>query len=301
MSRGDSGMNETGNTAVGEPGAAESAPAKASARAPATAPTKAPIISLDRIEKRFEVAGRPLVVFDGMSLEVAERGFLSIVGPSGCGKSTLLKLISGLERASAGHVAFKGAPIAGPPKGMIYVFQQYTRSIFPWSTVLQNVEFGLFAHKTMSRSAAHERCLEYIRLVGLEGYESYYPYQLSGGMQQRVCIARALIGEPDVLLMDEPFSAVDAMTRAILQELIHDIWRRLPMTVLFVTHDVDEAVLLSDRIISLSKAPASVREDVTIELPQPRDQISTRADPRFNDYRQRLFSSIFLQEKSGVG
>jgi len=292
VSRGDGG--------TGEPGSATSRPTGAAGSAPAKASATAPIIALDRVVKRFEVAGRPLVVFDGLSLEIAERGFLSIVGPSGCGKSTLLKLISGLESASAGTMSFKGVPIAGPPKGMIYVFQQYTRSIFPWRTVLQNIEFGLFAHKTMPRTEARERCLEYIRLVGLEGYESYFPYQLSGGMQQRVCIARALIGEPDVLLMDEPFSAVDAMTRAILQELIHDIWRRLPITVLFVTHDVDEAVLLSDRIISLSKAPATIREDVAIELAQPRDQISTRADPRFNDYRQRLFSSIFLQEKAGT-
>ena len=256
-----------------------------------------PIIALDRIAKRFPVAGRDLVVFDGLSLTIEERSFLSIVGPSGCGKSTLLKLIAGLETPNAGSVAFKGHTISGPPKGMIYVFQQYTKSIFPWRTVLQNIEFGLATHARLGRTAARDKCHEYIRLVGLDGYESYFPYQLSGGMQQRVCIARALICEPAVLLMDEPFSAVDAMTRAILQELILDIWQRLPITVLFVTHDIDEAVLLSTRIISLSKAPANVREDVSIDLPAPRDQIATRADPRFNDYRQRLFSSIFLQEK----
>jgi NitT/TauT family transport system ATP-binding protein len=137
-------------------------------------------------------------------------------------------------------------------------------------------------------------------LVGLEGYENYYPYQLSGGMQQRVCIARALICEPDVLLMDEPFSAVDALTRAILQELIMKIWETIPVTILFVTHDVEEALFLSKRIISLSKSPATIREDVAIDLPYPRDQIRTREDERFTALRHRLFSSIFTQEKGGA-
>ena len=176
-----------------------------------------------------------------------------MIGPSGCGKSTLLKLIAGLETPSAGEVRFNGRCVDGPAKGMIYVFQQYTKSIFPWRTVIQNVEFGLSSHKRLGRKEARERCREYIRLVGLAGYEDYHPYQLSGGMQQRVCIARALICEPEVLLMDEPFSAVDAMTRAVLQELILKIWQTVPVTILFVTHDVEEAVFLSTRIISLTR------------------------------------------------
>jgi NitT/TauT family transport system ATP-binding protein len=178
---------------------------------------------------------------------------------------------------------------------MIYVFQQYSKSIFPWRSVIQNVEFGLNSYKKLSAREARARCLEYIRLVGLDGYENYYPYQLSGGMQQRVCIARALICEPDVLLMDEPFSAVDALTRAILQELILKIWETIPVTILFVTHDVEEAVFLSNRIISLT----TIREDVAIDLPYPRDQIRTREDERFTAFRHRLFSSIFMQEKGG--
>jgi NitT/TauT family transport system ATP-binding protein len=165
--------------------------------------------------------------------------------------------------------------------------------------VIQNVEFGLNSYKKLTAREARARCLEYIRLVGLDGYENYYPYQLSGGMQQRVCIARALICEPDMLLMDEPFSAVDALTRAILQELILKIWETIPVTILFVTHDVDEAVFLSNRIISLSKIPATIREDVAIDLPYPRDQIRTREDERFTAFRHRLFSSIFMQEKGG--
>ena len=147
---------------------------------------------------------------------------------------------------------------------------------------------------------ARERCREYLNLVGLNGYDDYYPYQLSGGMQQRVCIARALICEPEVLLMDEPFSAVDAMTRAILQELVMRIWQTLPITILFVTHDVDEAVFLSSRIISLGRNGSGIMEDVAVKLPMPRDQIATRADPKFTELRQKLFASIFVQEKSAT-
>jgi NitT/TauT family transport system ATP-binding protein len=255
------------------------------------------IIRLRRLGKTFQSKRKSLTVFDGLDCDIERRSFLSIIGPSGCGKSTLLKLISGLETPSAGDILFNGHPVQGPPKGMIYVFQQYTKSILPWRTVVENVEFGLRAQRAVSFKEARQRCHEYIELVGLSGYEDYYPYQLSGGMQQRVCIARALICEPDVLLMDEPFSAVDAMTRAILQELVLKIWDTLPITVLFVTHDVDEAVLLSSRIISLGRAGAGIMQDVPIDLPQPRDQIATRADPRFTEFRQKLFASIFVQEK----
>jgi NitT/TauT family transport system ATP-binding protein len=257
-----------------------------------------PIIELKNLAKAFSVNGRVLTVFDNLTARIEKGSFLSIVGPSGCGKSTLLKLISGLDAPSRGTVLFNGRPVAGPAKGMIYVFQQYTKSIFPWRTVMQNVAFGLNAATRSGSSAARERCLEYIRLVGLDGYEHYHPYQLSGGMQQRVCIARALIGEPDVLLMDEPFSAVDAMTRAILQELILKIRETIPVTILFVTHDVDEAVFLSNRVMSLSRAPARIWQDLPIDLAYPRDQIKTRDDERFTAFRQRLFSGIFLQEKS---
>ncbi|MDF2113948.1 ABC transporter ATP-binding protein [Roseiarcaceae bacterium H3SJ34-1] len=258
------------------------------------------IIEVRGIRKVYAVNQTALTVFDGLSYKIGRGSFLSIIGPSGCGKSTLLKLISGLETPSGGEVFFNGRRIDGPPKGMIYVFQQYTKSIFPWRTVLQNIRFGLDSQKSLPAREAHEKCMEYVKLVGLQGYENYYPYQLSGGMQQRVVIARALICEPDVLLMDEPFSAVDAMTRAILQELILKIWSTLPITVLFVTHDVDEAVFLSNRIVSLGRAPATVREDVAIDLAYPRDQIRTRGEERFNGFRQRLFSSIFLQEKEGI-
>ena len=260
-----------------------------------------PIIEVRNAAKRVAVNGQSLTVFDGISCAIPQGAFLSIVGPSGCGKSTLLKLISGLEPASGGEILFKGKAVTGPADGMIYVFQQYTKSIFPWRTVIQNIEFGLNSHKkNLSRSEREDLCRHYVKLVGLEGYENYFPYQLSGGMQQRVVIARALICEPSVLLMDEPFSAVDALTRAILQELILSIWRTIPVTILFVTHDVEEAVFLSSRIISLTKSPAKIHEDVAIDLPYPRDQITTRADPRFHGLRQQLFASIFLQEKGAA-
>jgi NitT/TauT family transport system ATP-binding protein len=258
------------------------------------------IIALRGLCKTFKSKGGTLTVFDGLSCEIEKRSFLSIIGPSGCGKSTLLKLISGLETPTEGEILFNNRAVNGPPKGMIYVFQQYTKSILPWRTVIENVEFGLRAQRSVSFKEARQRCRHYIDLVGLKGYEDYYPYALSGGMQQRVCIARALICEPDVLLMDEPFSAVDAMTRAVLQELVMRIWESLPITVLFVTHDVDEAVLLSSRIISLGRAGIGIMEDVPINLPQPRDQIATRADPKFTELRQKLFASIFIQEKGAA-
>jgi NitT/TauT family transport system ATP-binding protein len=257
-----------------------------------------PIIEVRGVGKVFKTKGRSLTVFDNLSCAIERRSFLSIIGPSGCGKSTLLKLISGLDTPTAGIIDFNGRAVTCPPKGMIYVFQQYTKSILPWRTVIENVEFGLRAQRSVSSKEVRERCREYLNFVGLNGYDDYYPYQLSGGMQQRVCIARALICEPDVLLMDEPFSAVDAMTRAILQELVMQIWQTLPITILFVTHDVDEAVFLSDRIISLGRNGAGIAEDVAINLPTPRDQIATRANPKFTELRQQLFASIFVQEKS---
>jgi NitT/TauT family transport system ATP-binding protein len=259
-----------------------------------------PIIRVRGLGKTFKSKGGVLTVFNDLSCAIERRSFLSIIGPSGCGKSTLLKLISGLETPTAGVIEFEGRTVAGPPKGMIYVFQQYTKSILPWRTVIENIEFGLRAQRRVSFKEARERCREYINLVGLQGYADYYPYQLSGGMQQRVCIARALICEPEVLLMDEPFSAVDAMTRALLQELVMRIWQALPITILFVTHDVDEAVFLSSRIISLGRAGVGIAEDVPIDLPLPRDQIATRADPKFMELRQKLFASIFVQEKNAA-
>jgi NitT/TauT family transport system ATP-binding protein len=268
-----------------------------------TAPNNVPresVITIENVYKEFNVNGRRLPIFDNVSFNIARGNFLSIVGPSGCGKSTLLKLISGLEKPTKGKIVFNNGEVKGAPKGMIYVFQQYTKSIFPWYTVIQNIEFGLRSHKKVTKAECREKCMEYIKLVGLEGYENYFPAHLSGGMQQRVVIARALICEPEVLLMDEPFSAVDAMTRAILQELVLEVWEKFKITILFVTHDIEEAVFLSNQIISLGKAPAGIKEDVQVNLPFPRDPITTRELPEFGAIQHQLFSSIFTQEKGGI-
>jgi NitT/TauT family transport system ATP-binding protein len=259
-------------------------------------PTEAPILEASGIDQRFVVQGRTTTVFDAFDFAVDEGSFVSIVGPSGCGKSTLLKLMAGLEPPSSGEVLFKGQRVQQPPKGVIYVFQQYTKSIFPWRTVLENVGFGLEHQPGLNRVSRREQCQEYIRLVGLEGYESYYPSQLSGGMQQRVAIARALVCKPDVLMMDEPFSAVDALTRATLQQLVLKIWQSLPVTVVFVTHDVDEAVYLSSRVVSLGRAPARIADDVRVTLPYPRDPVKTRSDARYIATRERLLSRILVAE-----
>jgi NitT/TauT family transport system ATP-binding protein len=179
---------------------------------------------------------------------------------------------------------------------VVYVFQQYTRSLFPWKTVERNVAFGLESKGTLSRAEIAARTRDMISLVKLTGCERHYPWQLSGGMQQRVAIARALACRPAVLLMDEPFSAVDALTRAGLQELLRSLWRELNLTVVFVTHDVDEGVYLSTRVVALTRSPGTIAIDMPIVLPEPRDQIATRALPAYLDYRSRLLAQLFADE-----
>lgn len=262
---------------------------------------QSPVIRVRNLHKSFTVKNKRIDVLANLSLDIEKNSFVSIVGPSGCGKSTLLKMISGLDLPSSGEIWFEGKQVSSPPKGMIYVFQQYTKSIFPWKTVIENIAFGIKNQQNIGKKELQDKCRENLNLVGLQGYEDYFPSQLSGGMQQRVAIARALICEPKVVLMDEPFSAVDAMTRAKLQQLILDIWEKLPITILFVTHDVEEAVFLSKRVISLKKAPASIIHDLTIDIPYPRDPIHTRENAKFIQYSQSLFASIFRQEFAGDG
>jgi NitT/TauT family transport system ATP-binding protein len=175
---------------------------------------------------------------------------------------------------------------------MIYVFQQYEKSIFPWRTIGENVALGL-EQSGVRRAERRRRVIDYLKLVGLEGIADHYPAQLSGGMQQRVAIARALVCEPEVLLMDEPFSAVDALTRATLQDLLLELWERIKLTVLFVTHDVEEAVYLSTHVTALTRAPARIDEAIEIDLPYPRSQITTRESARFLEYRHHLFGRLF--------
>lgn len=228
-----------------------------------------------------------------MSVSVEAGSFLSIIGPSGCGKSTLLKIVAGLSAPSAGEVRFHGKAVTAPPRGMIYVFQQYEKSIFPWRTVARNVMLGIEARTDFSRSERADRVARYLELVGLAHAADRFPAHLSGGMQQRVAIARALICEPELLLMDEPFSAVDAPTRATLQDLLLEIRGRLPLTVIFVTHDVEEAIYLSTHVLAMTRAPARRDDYLAIDLPYPRSQIATRESPRFLEYRHRLFAQEF--------
>ena len=255
-----------------------------------------PVLRVRGVHKSFAAAGGTTVALNGIDLDVEARSFVSIIGPSGCGKSTLLQIMAGLATPTSGEVYFEQSRVQGPPSDVIYVFQQYTRSLFPWKTVERNVAFGLENKGTMSRAEIVARTRELIGLVNLTGFERHYPWQLSGGMQQRVAIARALACRPAVLLMDEPFSAVDALTRVGLQELLRSLWRELNLTVIFVTHDVDEGVYLSTRIVALSRAPAAIAIDAPIELPVPRDQIATRALPAYLDYRARLLAQLFADE-----
>jgi NitT/TauT family transport system ATP-binding protein len=210
------------------------------------------------------------------SFQVHQGEFVSIVGPSGCGKTTLLRCASGLLRPTDGGVSLDGAPVAGVPRDLALVFQDYSRSLFPWLTVRRNVDFPL-RHLGLSRAERDERIGRSLDDVGLADAAGRFPWQLSGGMQQRVAIARALAYEPAVLLMDEPFASVDAQTRADLEDLMLTVWERHASTVLFVTHDIDESVYLADRVIVLSRSPASVVADITVGLPRPRDQIETRS------------------------
>lgn len=254
------------------------------------------VLRVRGVHKSFEAAGKTTVALNGVDLDIDAGSFVSIIGPSGCGKSTLLQIMAGLVQPTSGDVLHGGARVQGPPPDMLYVFQQYTRSLFPWKTVAGNVAFGLENKGGISRDEIVARTHEFIALVKLEGFEHHYPWQLSGGMQQRVAIARALACQPSVLLMDEPFSAVDALTRVGLQELVRKLWRELNLTVIFVTHDVDEGVYLSTRVVALSRPPATIAIDVPIDLPTPRDQIATRALPAYLDYRARLLAQLFAEE-----
>ena len=255
-----------------------------------------PLLRVRGVHKSFAAPAGVTVALNGIDLEITRGSFVSIVGPSGCGKSTLLQIMAGLVDASAGMVSLAGRPVIAPPPEMIYVFQQYTRSLFPWKTVERNVAFGLENRGALARDAIAARTREIIDLVRLSGFERHYPWQLSGGMQQRVAIARALACRPSVLLMDEPFSAVDALTRVGLQELLLRLWQELGLTVIFVTHDSDEAIYLSTRVVAMSRAPATIALDLPIDLPRPRDQIATRALPAYLEYRARILAQLFADE-----
>jgi NitT/TauT family transport system ATP-binding protein len=232
-----------------------------------------------------------------LTFDIAPGELTCIVGPSGAGKTTLLKCIAGLLDVTDGDIRLEGELVTGPPKGMAVVFQEYGRSLFPWMTVWQNVELPLKEKKVPS--AERKRLVtEALEAVGLEDVHRAHPWQLSGGMQQRVAIARAVAYEPHILIMDEPFAAVDAQTRADLEDLVRELWQRLGVTVLFVTHDIDESVYLGQRVLVLSNRPTVIMEDVAIDLPHERDQLTTRSVQRFAELRGHVYELI-QQAKRG--
>jgi NitT/TauT family transport system ATP-binding protein len=258
-------------------------------------------LQLRDVRKVYQSDHGPLEAIGGISADIAPGSFTSVVGPSGCGKSTLLQIMAGLVPATSGQVLLDGTPVAGPPPGAIYVFQQYTKSIYPWKTVLDNVTFGLAHRRTTaprpSQAEIMRRCGEMLEIVGLQAFARYYPYQLSGGMQQRVAIARALVCQPQVLLMDEPYSAVDALTRTELQDMLLRLWGELRPTIVFVTHDIDEAIYLSEQVVVLTRAPAHISRTVTMTLPAPRNQITTKEHPQYLEYRRLILEDIMAQTR----
>ena len=241
-------------------------------------------IAINGVGKRYG----DLQVFKDINLEFNEREIVTVVGPSGCGKTTLLRCIDGLLPSTEGEITIEGQVMTQPREGVAMVFQHF--GLFPWKTVSQNVGYGLRL-AGIAKSEINEKVPYFIKLVGLEGFETSYPYQLSGGMQQRCGLARALAMEPSVLLMDEPFAAVDAQTREILQFELLKIWDMRPMTMIFVTHSIEEAVLMGHRVVVLKGRPSSVFEVIDVDLPAPRDR-STLSHPRFAELREHVWGTL---------
>ncbi len=228
-----------------------------------------------------------------LEFTIGEREFVCVVGPSGCGKTTLLKCMSGLLAPTSGEVVLNGSAVTRPPEEMALVFQEYSRSLMPWLSVRKNVALPLRHRSKAERSKLVDEAVE---AVGLTGFIDRYPWQLSGGMQQRVAIARALAYQPQILLMDEPFASVDAQTRADLEDLILEVRERYDVTIVFVTHDIDESVYLSDRIVVLTPSPTTVKEILQVDLPKPRDQVETKELPEFAHLRAHVYRLIKRDE-----
>lgn len=249
------------------------------------------MLHIRSLRKVYDGHGRQVEALRDITFTVAPGEFVCVVGPSGCGKTTLLRCLGGLLTPSSGEVAVDGVTVTGPPDGLAIVFQEYGRSLFPWLKVAENVELPLKA-KGLPKAQRDQLVAEALTAVGLADATRAWPWQLSGGMQQRVAIARALAYQPRVLLMDEPFAAVDAQTRADLEDLVRTVWQSFGITLLFVTHDIDEAVYLGQRVVVLSSSPTTVLEDLTIDLPTDRDQLTTRSEPRFVDLRTHVYARI---------
>lgn len=254
------------------------------------------MLDVSRLRKVYQSRSGSLEAIQDVTFEVRTGELVCIVGPSGAGKTTLLRCIAGLLDPTDGTVLVEGSKISGPPMGMAVVFQDYARSLFPWLTVVQNVELPL-KERRVNRERRKRLISDALDAVGLGDVPSAYPWQLSGGMQQRVAIARAVAYEPHILLMDEPFASVDAQTRADLEDLVRSLWERSGLTMLFVTHDIEEAIYLGERVLVLSGRPTVVLEDVRVNLPKEREQISTRNDPEFARLRSDVHRLVQMAKR----
>jgi NitT/TauT family transport system ATP-binding protein len=250
-----------------------------------------PMLDIKGLGKTYGTGAKATHAIGNVSFTVPDGEFVCVVGPSGCGKTTLLKCIAGLLPPTRGEVVLRGKRVEGPPDELALVFQEYSRSLMPWSSVRNNVLLPL-RHKNLSRRQRNQLVEESVEAVGLTRFLDHYPWQLSGGMQQRVAIARALAYQPTILLMDEPFASVDAQTRGDLEDLILQVRDEYGITILFVTHDIDESVYLSDRVVVLTHSPTEVKEIVDVELPRPRDQLATKELPEFVNLRGHVYRLI---------
>ena len=250
-----------------------------------------PEIEIQGVTKSYETREGSFLALEEVNLDVEKNEFICVVGPSGCGKTTLMNIIAGLNPPSTGTVKVRGELVTGPGKGKGVVFQQY--ALYPWLTVEKNVEFGL-RMKGVEKEKRREIAQKYIKIVGLEKFAKSYPKELSGGMKQRVAIARAYTTGPEVHLMDEPFGALDAQTRAQLQENLLNTWQQEKKTCFFITHDVEEAVLLSTKVIIMSAGPGRIREIVDVHLPYPRDQ-ETKLTPEFNELKNQIWNKVYKE------
>ena len=248
-------------------------------------------LKIDNVYKEYQGRNGKTIALNGVSLDIKENEFICVVGPSGCGKSTLLNIIAGLLEPTSGTVTLDGKVIEGTGVERGVVFQQY--ALFPWRTVLKNVMFPL-EMKKVPKAEAEAIARKYIKSVGLEGFEKSYPKELSGGMKQRVAIARAYAADPEVLLLDEPFGALDAQTRVQLQSELLETWEKEKKTCFFITHDVDEAVILAQRVIIMSARPGRIKKIVDIDIPYPRTQ-ATKTDPRFLELKSEIWNQVYQE------
>ena len=253
-------------------------------------------LSIEQVGKTFDTGGNVVEALSDINLKIAANELAVIVGPSGCGKSTLLNIVAGLEQASSGTITMNGSSIEGPGADRGMVFQSYT--LFPWLTVQQNVEFGLKI-KGINPKQRQETARHYINLVGLDGFGSALPKELSGGMKQRVAIARALANKPEMLLMDEPFGALDAQTRLVMQELLLTVWEQERTTILFITHDIDEAVLLADNVYVMSRRPGRIRTQIQVPIPRPRDHRAT-VSSEFSAIKKEIMEMLWEESRAAA-